>query len=66
MVVKGKLLVGPILALIWGILGIVGALVPLGTITIVTPIPIIFTGSFLLLDSILMIHGGILGLTLKE
>ena len=66
MVVKGKLLVGPILALIGGILGIVGAFVPLGTITIVTPIPITFTGSFLLLDSILMIHGGILGLTLKE
>ena len=66
MVVKGKLLVGPILALIGGILGVVGALVPLGIITIVTPIPITFTGSFLLLDSILMILGGILGLTLKE
>ena len=57
---------GSIIALIVGILGFVGALVPLGTNLIVTQIPITFTGSFLFIDPILMIFGGILGLTLKE
>jgi hypothetical protein len=53
-------------ALIGGILGFVGALVPLGNNINVTQIPITFSGSFLLLDPILMILGGILGLTLKK
>jgi len=66
MVVKGKLLVGPILALIVGILGFVGALVPMGNNITVTQIPVTFSGSFFLLDPILIILGGILGLTLKK
>ena len=57
---------GSIIALIGGILGYVGALVPLGTNISATLIPMTFSGSFFLLDPILMILGGILGLTLKK
>ena len=57
---------GSIIALIVGILGFIGALVPLGTNITITQIPITFTGSFLFIDPILMIFGGILGLNLKE
>jgi len=57
---------GSIVALIGGILGYVGALVPLGTNISATLIPMTFSGSFFLLDPILIILGGILGLTLKK
>ncbi len=57
---------GNILALNAGILGIVGALIPLGTNIAITQIPITLTGSFFLLDPILTIIGGIIGLTLKK
>ena len=57
---------GSILALNAGILGLVGALIPLGTNIAVTQIQITLTGSFFLLDPILTIFGGILGLTLKK
>ena len=57
---------GSILALNAGILGLVGALIPLGTNIAVTQIPITLTGSFFLLDPILTIFGAILGLTLKN
>jgi hypothetical protein len=54
---------GSIIALMGGILGIIGALVPIGTNIAVTQIPTTFSGSIFLLDTILMIFGGILGLT---
>ena len=57
---------GSILALNAGILGLVGALIPLGYNIAVTQIQITLTGSFFLLDPILMILGGLLGLTLRE
>lgn len=57
---------GSILALNAGILGLIGALIPLGTNIAVTQIPITLTGSFFLLDPFLTILGGILGLTLKK
>ena len=58
--------VGSIIALNGGILGLVGALIPLGTNIAVTQIPITLTGSFFFLDAFLMIFGGILGLTLEK
>lgn len=57
---------GSILALNAGILGFIGALIPLGTNIAVTQIPITLTGSFFFLDPILTISGGLLGLTLKK
>ena len=57
---------GSILALIGGILGIAGMFIPLGTITIVIPVPVSISGSFLFVDAALMLIGGILGLALKE
>lgn len=57
---------GSIIALHAGILGLIGALIPLGTNIAVTQIPITLTGSFFLLDPFLTILGGILGLTLKK
>ena len=57
---------GSIVALNGGILGLVGSLIPLGTNIAITQIPMTLTGSFYFLDSIFMILGGILGLTLKK
>jgi hypothetical protein len=57
---------GSIMALNGGILGLIGALIPLGTNIAITQIPITLTGSFYFLDPILMILGGVLGLTLKK
>jgi len=58
--------IGSIIALLGGILGIVGMFVPLGYITISTPVPVSLSASFLFLDPILMILGGTLGLILKK
>lgn len=58
---KGKRF-GSILALIGGMLGIIGMFVPLGTIL---SVPIALSTS-LYIDPALMIIGGILGLVLKE
>lgn len=63
--ILGKKL-GSLLALLGGTLGIVGMFVPLGSITIGTPIPVTLSASFLFLDPILMILGGTLGLILKK
>ncbi|NVM16881.1 MAG: hypothetical protein HWN80_04140 [Candidatus Lokiarchaeota archaeon] len=57
---------GSVMALNGGILGLIGALIPLGTNIAVTQIPITLTGSFFFLDPILLILGGILGLVLKK
>ena len=56
---------GSFLALIGGILGSVGFYVPLGTITIGTPIPVFLSASFFLVDTVIMVIGGLLGLILK-
>ena len=57
---------GSFLALGGGILGLVGALIPLGTNIAITQIPITLTGSLYFLDPIFLILGGILGLTIKK
>ena len=58
---------GSFLALIGGILGSIGYFVLLGTIKmgIGTPIPVFLSGSFFLVDTIIMVIGGLLGLILK-
>jgi hypothetical protein len=53
---------GNIIVFVIGNLGLFGALIPLGTNIAVTQIPLTLTGSFFLLDPILMIIGGALGL----
>ena len=53
---------GNLIAFVIGNLGLFGALIPLGTNIAVTQIPLTLTGSFFLLDPILMIIGGALGL----
>lgn len=57
---------GSIIALIGGILGFIGAIIPMGNNIAVTQIPVTFSGSILFLDTIFMILGGILGLTLEN
>ena len=56
---------GSFLTLIGGILGSVGFFVPLGIITIGTPIPVFLSPSFFLVDTVIMVIGGLLGLILK-
>ncbi|MHA1193041.1 MAG: hypothetical protein ACTSP9_12190 [Promethearchaeota archaeon] len=60
---NGKKL-GSFLVLIGGILGSIGYLFPLGTITmgISTPSPVFLSGSFFLVDTVIMIIGGLLGI----
>lgn len=57
---------GNLLALIGGLLGIVGMFIPLGTITIVIAVPVSLSASFMLLDPIIIVLGGIIGLVIKE
>ena len=57
---------GSFLAIVGGILGIIGMLVPLVTITIGFPVIISLSASYLFIDAALMLIGGILGLILKE
>jgi len=57
---------GSIIAIIGGAFGFIGAVIPIGTNIAVTQIPMTFSGSFLWLDPILLIFGGILGLTSKK
>ena len=57
---------GSVLALIGGLLGVVGMFVPLGTITIVIAVPVTLSASFMLLDPIIIVLGGIIGLILKD
>ena len=55
---------GSFLVLIGGILGSIGYFVPLGTISmgIGTPSPVFLSGSFFLVDTVIMIIGGLLGI----
>ena len=52
--------------MIGGLLGVVGMFVPLGTITIVIAVPVTLSASFMLLDPIIIVLGGIIGLILKD
>ena len=57
---------GGILALLGGILGIAGWFIPLGTITLGIPVLVSLSASFLFVDPILMLVGGILILALSR
>jgi len=58
---------GSEIALLGGILGIAGMLIPLGTITINTlVIPVSLSASFMFFDPIIIIVGSLIGLLLKE
>ncbi len=57
---------GSFLAIVGGILGIIGMFVPLVTITLGFPVIISLSASSLFIDAALMLLGGILGLILKE
>ncbi len=57
---------GAIFALIGGVMGIAGMIITLGTITVVSPVPVSLSASFVFVDPILMLIGGILGLALRN
>jgi hypothetical protein len=59
--------VGKHLLLIFGLITVVGSLVPMATLTIgVAPIPVTVVNPFIYAESILLLAGGVLALALKE
>ena len=58
--------IGVYLMLIFGLVATVGLFVPIGTISLIIPIPITLNSSLFIVDPILLFIGGLLGLLLKE
>lgn len=58
--------IGVYLMLIFGLVATVGMFLPIGTISFIIPIPITMNASLFIVDPILLLLGGILGLVLKE